>query len=105
MNPEGTMRWLSIGQRNEFVAIVGGQVELPASPVALAPLLLGGLDLLLAGRHEIPLDVARAAERRAAEDDKTGTGGAGGDANRVLRPEDHHLTGLKRLARHRDRSF
>ena len=34
------MRWLAIGQRNEFVAIVGRQVELPASPVALAPFLL-----------------------------------------------------------------
>jgi hypothetical protein len=80
---------LTIGQRNEFVAIIEGQVELPVPPVALAPLLLGGLDLLLAGRHEIPPDVARAAERRATEDNKAGTGRPGGDAYRILWSEDH----------------
>ena len=66
-------------QRNEFVAIVGRKVELAAAPVALAPLLLGGVDLLPAGRDEIPPDVARPAERRAAEKDEPRALAAGRD--------------------------
>src|SRR5271165_1163638 len=96
---------LLVRQGNEFVAVVGRQVEKAMAPVGLAPLLLGRLDPLAARGDEIPPDVAGARKGRAAEHDEPCAGRASRDADAVARAKHHHPAGVERLARDRDRAL
>src|SRR5215471_14328272 len=61
------------------------------------PVRFGLLDALLAGRNEIPPDMARPIHRRAAEDDEMGVG-RGGNRHGVARLEDQKAAGLEFVA-------
>jgi len=55
----------------------------PLAPGPAPPFLLGRLDLLAARRDEVPPDIARTTERRAAERHQPGAGRAGGHGDAV----------------------
>ena len=83
-----------LGGGNEIAVVIRRQMKAVMRPIARAPSLFGGVDLVARGGDEIPPDIARPAHRCASEHDQARALPGCLQRNSVAGAKHKHLPGL-----------